>query len=174
MGRVVSRIEIDRDAPRPAVQPTLVSVHEADGEFPSHRVELGAAHAVLKSRDRRLRRQRQALDRIAIEQQLLDRIVGQPVRVVGVGIPARDPEDTLRHELVHGVRDLGRGPAVGETRGQGRGQAESGVRRFQQNRAAIRARMGLIERRHQGPVEQIRKQHSLWYRFVAQLQAPPS
>ncbi len=131
MGRVLGRIQIDRDAPRQAVPPTRVPLHDPLGKLTAHRIELGTAHAVLKPRDRRLRRQRRALDRIAIAQQLLDRIIGQTIRVVRIGIAARDPKDALRHEVVHRVRNLLGGATVGEAPRQRGGHAESGVRRFQ-------------------------------------------
>ena len=68
-------------------------------QLASHLIELGAADAVLESGNRRLRRQRRAVDRIAVEQQLLNRIVGQPVGVVRIGIPAGDAEDCLRKSI---------------------------------------------------------------------------
>ena len=58
--------------------------------------------------------------------------------------------------------------AVGQARRQRRRHPQAGVGRFQQNRAAIRARVGLIERRHERSVEQIREENSLWYRLVSQ------
>jgi hypothetical protein len=45
------------------------------------------------------------------------------------------------------------------------------VRGLEQDRAAIRARVGLIERRDEGCVEEVWEEDSLWYRFVAQSKA---
>ncbi len=44
-------------------------------------------------------------------------------------------------------------------------------RGFEQHRAAVGARMGLIERRDEGFVEEVGKENSLWYRVVAQSKA---
>ena len=45
------------------------------------------------------------------------------------------------------------------------------VRRFQQHGAAVGTRVGLIERRDEGFVEEVWEEDSLWYRFVAQSKA---
>ena len=118
MRRVIGGIEVDRDAPRAAVQPALMPVDDPVRERVAHLIQLGPTHGVLEARDRRLRGQRGAVDRIAVEQQLLDRIVRQPVAVVGIRVAARDAEDALRHELVHGVGDAARGAAVSQARRQ--------------------------------------------------------
>ena len=101
-------------------------------------------------------------------QQLVDGIVRQAVGIVGVGIPARNPEHPLRDEVLQRVRDARRDAAIGEAARQRLDQTEAGVGRLQQDRAAIRTRVGLIERRHQRAIEQMREEHSLWYRVVAQ------
>jgi hypothetical protein len=47
-------------------------------------------------------------------------------------------------------------------------QAEASIGRLQQNRAAIRARVRLIERRDERAIEQVGEENSLWYRVVVQ------
>lgn len=42
----------------------------------------------------------------------MDRVVGQGVRVVGVGVPAREAEDPLRQEIAHGMPDASRVPDI--------------------------------------------------------------
>ncbi len=168
MRGVIGGIEIDRDAPRAAVQPALVPIHDPHREGVPHLIQLGAPHPVFKPRDGRLRGQRDPVDGIAVDQQFLNRIVGQPVRVVAIGIPARDPEDALRHQVVHRVRDFRRHPTVGQAARQRGRQAETSVRRFQENRPTIRTRVRLIKGCDERAIEQIREENSLWYRLVSQ------
>ena len=59
---------------------------------------------VLEARDRRLRGQAAAVDRIAPQQQFVDRIVGEPVAVIAVGMATRDRKDPLRHQIPDAVR----------------------------------------------------------------------
>ena len=60
---------------------------------------------MLEARDRRLRRQAAAVNRIASQQQLVDRILGESVAVIAVGMAARDREDPLGDQLPDAVRD---------------------------------------------------------------------
>ena len=53
-------------------------------------IERDAARVVLEARDRRLRRPARAGHRVAPQQQLVDRVVGEPVRIVAIGMPAGD------------------------------------------------------------------------------------
>ena len=62
-------------------------------------VAQAAHHRVLEPGQGRLRGQGPARDRIAVEQQLVDRIVGQPGGVVAVGVATGEPEDALPHQL---------------------------------------------------------------------------
>jgi len=168
MRRVIGGIEIDGDTPRATVQSASVPLDDTAGKRVAHLIERRPTHTVLEAGDRRLRRQRRAGNRIAVEQQLLNRILGQPVRVVGIGIAARNAEHALRDELVQGVRNPGRGPGLGQTAGQRGGHAQPRVGRLEQNRTTVRTRVRLIERGHEWLGEQLRKENSLWYRVVAQ------
>ncbi len=49
-----------------------------------------------------------------------------------------------------------------------RQQAESAIGRFEQDRPAVRTRVGLIKGRGQWAIDQVRKQHSLCYRRLIQ------
>jgi hypothetical protein len=115
-----------------------------------------------------LRREPSAGDRVPIEQELLDRIVGQSVGVIGIGIAARDPEDPLREHVGPRVSHPRRRARIGQRLRQGRRQAERAIRGFEQNRAAVRTGVGLIKGGDQRAIKEVRKENSLWYRDVVQ------
>ena len=167
VGLVFGDIEVDRDqasAPSPAA---MAGQHPV-GERVAHGAQHPRGRRALEPRDRRLRRQAAALDRVAPQQQFVDRIVGESVSVIAIGMATRDREDTLRDQIAHPVRHARRRARVGDRRREGGQQAEPLIGGFKQHRAAVRTRVRLIERRHHGSVEQIRKQNSLCYRFVVQ------
>jgi hypothetical protein len=66
--------------------------------------------------------------------------------------------------MCHARRRAGFGYAVR----QGIDQGEARIGRLQQNGAAIRARVLLIEPGHERAIEQVQKENSLWCRVVAQ------
>src|SRR5207249_6869063 len=92
-----------------------------------------------------LRAQGRALERIALEQQLVDGVVDQPRGVVAVGVTTGQPEDALTQQIPERVRDLAGLPVIANDAGQPPRQPESVVDRLDQNRAAIGAGLGLIE-----------------------------
>jgi hypothetical protein len=65
------------------------------GQHVRHVAQLRPAHRVLEPREGRLRGQGRAGERIAVEQQLVDRVVGQPGGVVAVGVATGDPQHPL-------------------------------------------------------------------------------
>ena len=171
VGRVIGRIEVDRDLPGAPMQALPVPVNDALGQLAPHRIEGLAALAVFKARQRRLRRQRRAGDGVAAQQQLVDRIVGELVRVIGIGVPAGDPDDPLGQQVAQRVLGLPRLPLVDQAAGKAIDQPVARFRGLEQDRAAIRARVRLIERRDEGFVEEAWEENSLWYRVVAQAKA---
>ena len=115
VGGIVGRIEVDRDESHAVAEP--LAVVGQDGRRPTARpepIQVGAAHRILEPRQRRLRAQGRAGERIAVEQQLVDRIVGQPGGVVAVGVAAGQPEHALPQQIAERVRDLARLPPVAE------------------------------------------------------------
>ena len=102
---------------------------------------------VLEPRQRRLRAEGRARERIAVHQQLVDRIVGQPGGVVAVGVAAGQAEHALAQQLEELMPDLARLPRVAEGVGQSLRQAELGVDRLEQDGAAIRTGVGHVEAR---------------------------
>ena len=91
----------------------------------------------------------------------MDRIIGQPRDIVGVGVATRDPEDPLRQEFPEGVHHLARVTSVVETGRQAIDQTEPAVRRLEDDGPAIRTGMLLVELGHQGLPEKIREQNRL-------------
>ena len=150
VGRIFGQVEIDRDPAHAAPPPPMLRDHGV-GQCLAQPEQRAWRDRVLEPRQRRLRRQARAVDRVAVEQQLVDRILGQRVRVVGVGIAARQPEDALREQVVHRVPHAARRRAPSpDDGGQPLDQLRPPLGRFQQDRAAVRTRVGLIERRDEG------------------------
>ena len=103
VGLVFGDIEIDRDQPDAASAAAMPGNHRV-GERVAHGEQHPRGGRVLEARDRRLRRQAAAVDRIAPQQQFVDRIVGEPVGVIAVGMATRDREDALRDQIADAVR----------------------------------------------------------------------
>src|SRR5437870_1209527 len=100
---------------------------------------------VLEPRERRLRRQGGAGDRIAVEQQLVDRVVGQPGGVVAVGVATRQPKHALSEQLEGLMLDLARLAPIDDACGQTLGQLELGIEPLQQHRSTVRAGVRHVE-----------------------------
>ena len=84
---------------------------------------------------------------------------------------AGEPVDALGQQILERVPHFSGLPIIDETSGKAINQPVARVRGLEQDRAAIRARVGLIERRDQRLVEEVREENSLWYRVVAQAKA---
>ena len=91
----------------------------------------------------------------------MDGVVGQVVGVVTIGMTAGDAEDPLADQIRERVPDLPWRAPVGETPGERLDQAVHLLRRLDQDRAAIRARVLAVERGDEGLVEEIREEDSL-------------
>ena len=118
VGGIVGGIEVDRDAAGPALEAPPMVRDDRVGQDVPHREQLPPPHGVLEPRQRGLRGQGRSRDRIAVDQQFVDRVVGQPSGVVAVGVAAGDPKDALPEQLERLMLDLARLPLVLETRGQ--------------------------------------------------------
>ena len=101
------------------------------------------------------------MDRIAPEQQLVDGIVGKPRGVVGVVVAERQAVDALAEKVRERVPHLAGLALIDERGRQSRDQAQTSLCRREQDRTAIGAGVGHIERRRQRPVEQLREQNTL-------------
>jgi len=82
---------------------------------------------------------------IALEQELVDRIVGQPGGVVAVGVAAGEAKESLPEQLERLMLDLARLAVVLETRRQPLGQPELGVDPLEQDRPPVGAGVRLVE-----------------------------
>ncbi len=167
VGLVFSAIEIDRNQPDAPSASAMPRNHRV-GERVAHGEQHPRGGGVLETRDRRLRGQATALDRIAPQQQFVDRIVGEPVSVIAVGMATRDREHPLRDQIADAVRHARRRARIGHRHREGRQQTEASIGRFEQDRAAVRTRVGLIKGRDQGTIDQVGKQNSLCYRRLVQ------
>jgi hypothetical protein len=167
VGLVFRDIEIDRNQ-SDAAPPPAVSRNHRVGQRVAHGQQHARGRRVLEARDRRLRGQAAAVDRIAPQHQFVDRIIGQPVRVIAVGMATRDREDALREQITDAMRHAGRCARIGHGRAQRRQQPELAIGRLQQNRAAVRTRVRLIKGGDQGTISQVGKENSLCYRRFVQ------
>ena len=111
----------------------------------AQRQQLAARDVVLEPRQRRLRGQCVAGDGIAAEQQLVDRIVGEPRGVVGVLVAERQAVDALAEQIRQAVTHLAGLALIDERRGESRDQAEASIGGLEQHRAAVRAGVGDVE-----------------------------
>jgi hypothetical protein len=145
VGRVVGRIEIDRDEPHALAQALAVVGEHRVGQHGAQLIEVGAGHGVLEPRQRRLRAQGRPVERIAVEQQFVNRVVDQPCGIVAVGVAAGQPEDALPQQIPQRVRHLAGLPAVADGAGQAPGQPEPIVDRLQQQGAPVETGVRLVE-----------------------------
>ena len=135
------------------------------GQLVRHAVQRAVVDRVLEPRQRRLRRQPLARNRVSVEQQLVYRVVGEAVAVVAVGMAAGDAEDALANQIRERVSGLVRRPFVEQTPGERLDQTADALGGLQQNRPAVGAGLLLVEPGVQRLVEPIREQNSLWYSF---------
>jgi hypothetical protein len=75
----------------------------------------------------------------------VDRIVGQPGRIVAVAVATGYPEHALPRQLDDLMPDLAQLPRIGEGVGQPLRQAELGIDRLEQDGPAIRIGVGHVE-----------------------------
>jgi hypothetical protein len=134
-------------AARPLPPPALL-LDYGIGQHVRHVAQLRPAHRVLEPRQGRLRGQGRPGDRIALDQQLVDRVVGQARGVVAVGVATHQPEDALADQLEGLMPDLARLALVDQTAGQLLGQSQVGIDALQQNRATVRTGVRLVEAGH--------------------------
>lgn len=138
-----------------------MTVEERVGQRNPHPVQIRPTDRVLKARQGWLRSQRFARHRVAIAQQLLDRVATQPACIIGVRITAGNRVQALAHQIPKRVLDLARLTSISEAAYQRLGQPQSPVARLQQDRTAVGTGMLLVKPRHHRLARQIRKQDTL-------------
>jgi hypothetical protein len=89
------------------------------------------------------------------------RVCADARRVVAVLVAAGDAVHTLADQVVEAVRHLRLLARVAQTIGQSLRQTQAPVARLEQHRAAIGARIGLVEARHHSLTEQILENNRL-------------
>jgi len=137
VGRIVGRIEVEGDEPDVGAQPFVVVHQHGVGQGAAQAIEVRPRHGVLEARQRRLRAQSWAIERIALEQQLVDRVVGQLGRVVAVGVAACQAEHALTDQVAEPMGDLAELPTVADGAGRPHRQAQPVVYRLHQHGAAV-------------------------------------
>ena len=164
--RVVGRVQVDRDPPRPTLPALPVALDDALGQLPSHPVQGAPTRAVLEARQRRLRRQTLAGHRVPPQQQLVDGILGQMVGIVPVRMAARDAEHPLADQVFERVPDLLRRALVGQTPGEALDEVVYPLGRLEEHGATVGAGLLPVEGGHDRLAAEFREQNTLWYRGV--------
>jgi hypothetical protein len=124
--------------------------------------EILAADDVLEARQRGLRGKSIAIERVSLEEHLVDGIVTEAGGIVGVGIAAGDGEDPLTEKLDEFVVDLAGLPSVAKAFGKALRQSQLPIGGLEQDGAAVGATPALVEAGDEGLVEEIRKEQPLW------------
>ena len=93
----------------------------------------------------------------------MDRVLGETVAIIAVGMAAGDAKDALADQVRERVPGLVRRPLVEQTPGERLDQAVDALGGLQQDRPAVGTGLLLVEPGEQRLVKQIREQNSLWY-----------
>ena len=105
------------------MQTLTMSFNDAVRQRFRHAQQFLTIRSIFKARQGRLRSQILAVDGIPTDQQLVDRIRGQPCRIVGVFISQREGHDPLSNQLTQLMLHLTRLPVISQTSRQCRCQA---------------------------------------------------
>jgi hypothetical protein len=161
MGGIVRDVEINSDPTAVLTQsPALAIDDQIDQRLP-HPIKISRADGILETGEGWLGGQWIAMDRVSIEEQLVDWIIDEPRRVVGVRIAACDPEDPLGEQISEVMRDLARLTLVGEAAGEPFGQPELIVGRFEEHRPAVGASVLEVETGKEGAIKKLWKLETL-------------
>ena len=98
---------------------------------------LGLARCILQPADGRLRGKRGAALRAASDRHFHQRIVAQPVEVVGIFMPAGDRGGARHHQLEHRVADAAGVAPIGHRRGQPPADTKLALGFAQQQQAGV-------------------------------------
>ena len=150
VGGIVGRVQINSNAltlfPRRRAWRSITTSASSS----SHAEEFFRRWSIFKARKCRLGTQTLTIDRIAVEQEFLDGIVGQGVSVIAVGISGSNSVDPLSEKITAAMDDLSRLSAVADTPGEALGERQLIIDRLQKNGTTIRAAVGLIKRNGDG------------------------
>ena len=93
----------------------MVGDHRPGQALP-HADQIAPADAVLEAREGRLRAERRPGQRLAVEHQLVQRVVGEPGGVVAIEIARGQAKHPLPDQVQDRVRDLPRLPRIRQAR----------------------------------------------------------
>ena len=97
------------------MQTLTMSFNDAVRQRFRHAQQFLTIRSIFKARQGRLRSQILAVDGIPTDQQLVDRIRGQPCRIVGVFISQREGHDPLSNQLTQLMLHLTGLPVISQT-----------------------------------------------------------
>ena len=169
---IVGGIEIDHHAADPAaLEPSSVVFENDVRERLAETVHVLGTNGVLEARECGLRGESIALDGIAPDQHLVDRVVGKQGSIVGIGIAAGDGEHALPEQIMKVMDDLPGLAIIAQGSRQTLRQTNPAIGSPEKDRPAVGAGMGLVELRKKGLGEKIRKQNRLLRGRVFQVKA---
>jgi hypothetical protein len=161
MGRIVGGIQIEDDMTALFPESETVTIDDDSGEGFSHPVEVLCSGGVFEAGEGWLGSQGLPVDRISIDEHLVNRVMAEPGGVVCIGVATGDSEDSLGEKFPHLVDNFSRLPSVNETVGKSFGDPKLLVNGFQQDGSAIGAGVGEVETGHQGSVEKLWKDETV-------------
>ncbi len=116
-------------------------------QFVAQPDEIVPPDGVLEARDRRLRAQRRPGQRLAVEDQLVQRVGGEPGGVVAIEIAGRQTKDPLPNQVQARVRNLPGLPRIRHAPAHSLRQAQPLVHGLEQYQAPILAGVRNVEPR---------------------------
>ena len=174
MRGIVGGVQIEGDAPHRSMQGPRVPLQHAVGQRFAHPVQFLAIHGVFKPRQRRLRSQIPSLDGIASQQQFVNRIARQTVRIIGIRIAAGNAVHPLPQQLGELMINLASLPLIPQTGGHAFRQPIAPVRRLQQNGASVGTALPLVKLDHDRLGKKIGEQQTLCCGMFSQAKASGS
>jgi hypothetical protein len=140
----------------------MVGDHRAS-QAPPDVDQIAPADAILEAREGRLRAQGGPCQWLAVEHQLVQRVVGESRGVVAVEIARGEAKDALADQVQDRVRHLPRVPGIRQARRHGLRQPQPLVHGLEQHQAAVRAGVWHVEPRHDRRPETLVSEGQLGY-----------
>jgi hypothetical protein len=145
MGWVISRIHIDGYTSCFAMQPFGVMIDHNIGQAFSHAEQVLGIDRVLEARQCWLGPKALTVDRITVEQEFLNWIICQGVRIITIRVAGCNTVDTLSEKIQVAMNDFPWLPRIAHTNIETFSQSEIVIYSFEQNSSSIGATIRLIE-----------------------------
>jgi hypothetical protein len=145
MGGIIGWIHVNRDTTDFASQATGVAFDHDIGQFFDHAEQFFRRRTIFKARECWLGTKILAVDRIAVEQELLYGILGQGVSIVAVGISGCNSVDPLPEKIAAAVDDFPGLPSIADALGNAIGERQLIIDGLQKYGATIGAAIRLIK-----------------------------